>query len=122
MTPPCHTFPASQLPLEIQINLDGKKRKTEKGKDIDLRACELLSLLQYSCQVDHPNQRDSRVRCYPVERWFRRCNDKKGTFMVETTAWESQETPTATPTDAQAKHRTTTHWHDGNKTDYFPSD
>lgn len=52
-----------------------------------------------------------------------RCNDKKGSFMVETTAWEG--TPPATTTspeaDTQFKHRNTTHWHDGDKTGYFSS-
>lgn len=72
MTPPCHTFPASQLPLQIQTSVEGKKRKTEGGKNIDLSACELLSLVQYSCRVEQPNQPNSPVLCYPVQRWFRR--------------------------------------------------
>lgn len=72
MTPPCHTFNASELPLQIQSNVNGKKRKTEGGKDIDLKACELLSLMQYHCSIEHPQQRDSPVVCYPVQRLFRR--------------------------------------------------
>lgn len=72
MTPPCHSFPASQLPLHIQSNLDGKKRKTASGRDIDLNECELLSLLQYNCRVDRPDQPDSPVRCYELEKLFRR--------------------------------------------------
>lgn len=72
MTPPCHSFPASQLPLQIQAGVDGRRRKTDGGKPIDLGACELLSLVQYSCEVEHPKQRGSPVRCYPVQRWFRR--------------------------------------------------
>lgn len=72
MTPPCHNFHASQLPLQIQLGLDGKRRKTEGGKPIDLRACELLSLVQYDCRVERPAHRESVVRCYPVQRWFRR--------------------------------------------------
>lgn len=72
MTPPCHSFPASQLPLQVQVDVNGKKRKTERGKNIDLNACPLLSLVQYKCNVERPQQRDSAVRCYPLERWFRR--------------------------------------------------
>lgn len=39
--------------------------------------------------------------------------------MVETTAWEG--TPLATATTTTHPRNDTTHWHDGNKTDYFPS-
>lgn len=72
MTPPCHSFSASQLPEKIQVDAQGKKRKTVGGNNIDLHACELLSLVQYNCKVEHPEQRDSPVLCYPVQRWFRR--------------------------------------------------
>ncbi|KAL2291965.1 hypothetical protein FJTKL_10661 [Diaporthe vaccinii] len=130
MTPPCPNFHPSQLPQQIQFSIDGKKRKTEGGKDIDLKACELLGLLQYDCSVEHPQRQDSSVKCYPVQRWFRRCQDKKGSFTVETTAWEGT-TAAIAPSTASASalgsstqstpeaQSTTTHWHDGNKTDYF---
>lgn len=72
MTPPCPNFHPSQLPQQIQFGKDGKKRKTESGKDIDLTACELMGLLQYDCSVEHPQRQDSSVKCYPVQRWFRR--------------------------------------------------
>lgn len=72
MTPPCRSFPASQLPVQIQVDGDGKKRKTGGGKGVDLNACELLSMMQYNCKVEHPEQPNSPVRCYPVQRWFRR--------------------------------------------------
>lgn len=72
MTPPCPSFHASQLPLHVQSDVNGKKRKTEGGKDIDLKACELFNLLQYHCSIENPHQRDSPVVCYPVQRWFRR--------------------------------------------------
>ncbi|KAI1331640.1 hypothetical protein F5Y16DRAFT_239984 [Xylariaceae sp. FL0255] len=88
MTPPCRVFSASQLPKEIQLD-EGKKRK---GRAIDLSACELLSMVQYDCQIDNPEMNNSPVRCWPVQRWFRRCQDRKGTFMVETTMWEGRET------------------------------
>lgn len=73
MAPPCHQFSSASLPSQIQLDLDGKKRKTENGKRIDLaKDCELLSMVQYECHVDHPELRDSPVRCYEVLRWFRR--------------------------------------------------
>ncbi|KAH8785253.1 hypothetical protein F5883DRAFT_84365 [Diaporthe sp. PMI_573] len=124
MTPPCPNFHPSQLSQQIQFNIDGRKRKTETGKDIDLKACELMGLLQYHCSVEHPQRQDSSVVCYPVQRWFRRCQDKKGSFSVETTAWEGSSavtSPSTTSANAPVSTQvqpTTTHWHDGNTTDY----
>ncbi|KAI0018675.1 hypothetical protein F4780DRAFT_750547 [Xylariomycetidae sp. FL0641] len=86
MTPPCRVFSASELESEIQVN-DGRRRK---GGRIDLSACELFSMVQYDCQIDHPERPSSAVRCWQVQRWFRKCRDKKGPFMVETTKWEDQ--------------------------------
>ncbi|KAI0146288.1 hypothetical protein GGR57DRAFT_291725 [Xylariaceae sp. FL1272] len=86
MTPPCRVFQAQELAKEIQID-DGKRRK---GGKIDLSACELLSMTQYDCQIDDPKVPDSNVQCWPVQRWFRRCQDKKGSFLVETTMWEEK--------------------------------
>jgi len=72
MTPPCHSFPAGQLSEKVRVDVNGRKRKTVDGREIDLKGCELLGLMQYSCAVDHPEVRDSPVRCWPVQRWFRR--------------------------------------------------
>lgn len=69
MAPPVATFPASDLPLAAQSNLRGRKRK---GFDGDLKACELLEMLQYNCGVEEPGKRDSVVRCWPVVKLFRR--------------------------------------------------
>ncbi|RYP44197.1 hypothetical protein DL768_009313 [Monosporascus sp. mg162] len=88
MAPPCRVFEASALPHEIQMDYQGRRRKTEGGAPIDLSACELLAMTQYECQIDRPEVGNSPVRCWPVQRWFRRCRDKKGSFMVETTKWE----------------------------------
>ncbi|KAI1734139.1 hypothetical protein F4680DRAFT_454232 [Xylaria scruposa] len=89
MSPPCRVFPASQLQAEVQLD-DGKRRK---GSKIDLSACELLSMVQYDCQIDRPDLANSPVRCWPVQRWFRRCQDRKGMFTVETTMWERRTSP-----------------------------
>ncbi|KAH8687751.1 hypothetical protein BGZ60DRAFT_15485 [Tricladium varicosporioides] len=88
MAPPLEIFPAKDLPYRAQANVYGTKRK---GFDGDLKKCELMEMLQYDCQVEEPKRRDGVVRCWPVERWFRRCQDREGTFMVETTAWEGRE-------------------------------
>ncbi|OAA61942.1 hypothetical protein SPI_04801 [Niveomyces insectorum RCEF 264] len=117
MTPPCYTFPASELTEHVQLDVHGRTRKMPLGpapdgsssssgggggsarqpanrhRDIDLaRDCTLLSsLVQYSCTVLRPERRDSPVQCWPVQRLFRRCQDRAGYFMVETTAWEGSE-------------------------------
>ncbi len=77
MAPPCRVFQASDLPREIQFD-QGKRRKMVDGtgnnnnRKIDLSACELFSMTQYDCQIDRPEINDSPVRCWPVQRWFRR--------------------------------------------------
>lgn len=87
MTPPLEAWSARELPDRVQGTVMGKKRK---GFDGDLEGCDLLELLQYRCGVEEPRTRDSLTRCWPVERLFRRCKDRNGTFMVETTAWEGR--------------------------------
>lgn len=73
MAPPCHSFPVKELPLAVQANLDGRLRKTEDGRRIDLlRDCELLKLLQYECVVTNPELHSSPIQCWPVQRLFRR--------------------------------------------------
>jgi len=99
MAPLLETWPASQLPERAQISLKGTKRK---GWDGDLKGCELLKMMQYRCEAEDEGgvkgrggperwKRDGLVRCWEVERLFRRCKDRDGTFMVETTAWEGTE-------------------------------
>ncbi len=69
MPPFIETFPSTEAPLRAKFNEKGKKRKGFNG---DLRACELLELLQYECRVEEPKSRHSVTRCFPVERLFRR--------------------------------------------------
>lgn len=78
MTPPCQSFPASELPARVQNDVHGRRRKhdTINGSPtphrVDLAACELLQMLQYKCQVQNPVLRSSPVQCFPVQRLFRR--------------------------------------------------
>jgi hypothetical protein len=73
MAPPCPNFPTRQLTAAAQIGADGKIRKTEDGRRIDLaKDCELFGLVQYECIVQQPALVDSPVQCWPVQRWFRR--------------------------------------------------
>lgn len=70
-------FSAEELPAKIQVDLNGRKRKLPELPDgrtkLDLRKdCELLSLLQYSCTVDRPEEPGSSVQCWPVPRMFRK--------------------------------------------------
>lgn len=136
MTPPVHSFPAVDLPLQVQLDATGRVRKSENGQPISLTGCELLSLVQYDCSVDHPEIRNSPVRCWPVQRWFRRyefwcsadgwlvklkqranscclsvcrCQDKKGSFTVETTAWEGSALASTTKPE-ESKPKQVEHW------------
>ncbi|KAF4465639.1 hypothetical protein FALBO_7511 [Fusarium albosuccineum] len=89
---PCQVFHASELPERIQADLSGRKRKLDRGiRNVDLNGCELLEMLQYKCEIKEPVKWDSPVQCYAVERLFRKCKDRKGTFTVETTAWEGKD-------------------------------
>ncbi|KAI8718618.1 hypothetical protein NCS52_00641100 [Fusarium sp. LHS14.1] len=93
---PCQVFHASELPERVQTDLKDRKRKLESGvRNVDLTGCELLEMLQYKCEIKEPVKWDSPVQCYAVDRLFRKCKDRKGTFMVETTAWEGRDYPEA---------------------------
>ncbi|OBR07913.1 hypothetical protein CH63R_09434 [Colletotrichum higginsianum IMI 349063] len=94
MAPPCNVFPVSKLELHVQADVKGKKRKLPGGADVDLTKCALKEMTQYRCFIDDPKSRDSPVRCWPIHRLFRQCQDKKGTFTVETTAWEGSSSNT----------------------------
>jgi len=85
MTPPVESWPVNELKSRVRANEKGDWRK---GFDGDLKKCELLELLQYNCSVENPQKPQSQIQCWPVERLFRRCKDQRGSFTVETTAWE----------------------------------
>ncbi len=73
MSPPCQSFPVKDLPVLAQVGVNGKLRKTESGKRTDLvKDCELMGLLQYECLVVRPEERNSPIQCWPVQRLFRR--------------------------------------------------
>ena len=70
---PRPSFPVSELPAKIQQDVHGRRRKLEgAARRIELEDCELLSMFQYNCEVKHPVTQDSPIKCYPVERLFRR--------------------------------------------------
>lgn len=73
MTPPCHSFPALELSLRAQEDMNGRRRKFELGtRKVDLSTCDLFKMMQYKCEVLHPVSRDSPVQCFVVERFFRK--------------------------------------------------
>lgn len=73
MAPPCHSFSASELPARVQQDGTGRRRKLENGTQrIDLAQCELFRMMQYNCDVQEPVTPSSVVRCYPIERLFRK--------------------------------------------------
>ncbi|TDZ21825.1 hypothetical protein Cob_v005249 [Colletotrichum orbiculare MAFF 240422] len=88
MPPPCVAFSASELPLRVHADAKGKKRKLLGAEDVDLSQCALRLLTQFRCLVQNPAADGSPVGCWPVQRLFRLCEDKQGTFAVETTSWE----------------------------------
>ncbi|KAA8564926.1 hypothetical protein MFRU_008g02240 [Monilinia fructicola] len=90
MTPPLLPFSPLNLPSEAALSANSTYRK---GFDGNLKNCELLELFQYNCDLQKNKSGrigDERIVCQPVERLFRRCKDRKGTFMVETTVWEGE--------------------------------
>ncbi|KAI9167294.1 hypothetical protein HJFPF1_03420 [Paramyrothecium foliicola] len=116
MTPPCQSFAASDLPRMIQLDARGRRRKladdagprSSSNNRVDLGSCELLRMLQYKCEVERPLTKASAVRCFPVDRLFRRCQDKKGSFMVETTAWEGTQQPPNSGNSGNSGHEEST--------------
>ena len=78
MAPPEHVFPVSQLPERVHAQLDkaGKPRSRKLPRDFDLRKCDLMELVQYSCtpmEESIPLQLEGKQQqCWPVVRLFRR--------------------------------------------------
>jgi len=87
MAPPVQRWSAEELPERVQTKAEILSDRRRKER-IDLQHCQLMELLQYHCRVEEPNRRNSRVLCEPIQRLFRKCSDRNGPFMVETTAWE----------------------------------
>ncbi|PHH71549.1 hypothetical protein CDD80_5145 [Ophiocordyceps camponoti-rufipedis] len=84
MAPPCEPFPASKLPLMVQRDVHGRRRKPDPAVGpVNLESCELLRMVQWN-QLEF-------TKFVAVERLFRRCKDRKGYFLVETTAWEDRD-------------------------------
>lgn len=69
MTPPVESFPASQLKQRVESTADGRR---QKGEMVDLRDCELLEMVQYSCKLRRDPGGEAMISCKPIMRLFRR--------------------------------------------------
>lgn len=79
MAPPVEAFPAFQLPDRVQITTKYRRRK----KPVDLLKCDLMEMVQYSCNVEKdPRGGRGVIRCEPLVRLFRRFVDASITFRV----------------------------------------
>ncbi|EED12197.1 conserved hypothetical protein [Talaromyces stipitatus ATCC 10500] len=86
MAPLVPIFPTDDLQSRVQIIHRGFKEKRRKGEPIDLHKCELMEMVQYSCNPPEEGiLPPGVVMCKPIVRLFRRC---AGGLTVETTSWE----------------------------------
>lgn len=73
MAPLVPIFPTEDLPSRVQIVHRGFKEKRRKGEPIDLQKCELMELVQYSCNPPEEGiLAPGVVKCKPIVRLFRR--------------------------------------------------
>ena len=75
MAPPMQPFHVAELPTAIQSVPVEYKLKRRKVRDFNLENCELLEMVQFSC--DPPEVRlkkpvNAPIHCEPVVRLFRR--------------------------------------------------
>lgn len=69
MAPPVEAFGTCELPERVQITVQGRRRK----ESIDLRKCELLEMVQYSCHLEGGKKgQQPDIKCEPIVRMFRR--------------------------------------------------
>ncbi|CAD6499535.1 BgTH12-03646 [Blumeria graminis f. sp. triticale] len=88
MAPFMMSFAARDLASQVGSECT---RKKIRGTAVQLDQGERLELLQYECTAD-----GKTVVCRPVERFYRRFQTGKKSWMIETTAWEN-------PTDGGTK-------------------
>lgn len=73
MAPLCHVFHAENLPDNVNTIRVNFKEKRRKGPAVNLKECQLLEMVQYSCNppsVDIPQP--GVITCQPITRLFRR--------------------------------------------------
>jgi hypothetical protein len=62
-------------PFSSQIEYKSRRNRRRK-KPVDLQKCELVEMVQYSCDIAK-DERDGGtvIKCEPIVRLFRRCVD-----------------------------------------------
>ncbi|CAI7657227.1 unnamed protein product [Penicillium manginii] len=86
MAPLVPCFNAETLPEHVNTIKRNFQDKRRKGPDVNLKECQLLEMLQYSCNPPQEEiPKPGVIVCKPVVRLFRRC---AGGLTVETTSWE----------------------------------
>ncbi|PYH76194.1 hypothetical protein BO82DRAFT_359379 [Aspergillus uvarum CBS 121591] len=86
MAPLVPVFHAETLPEHVNISTKNFQEKRRKGGPVDLEKCQLLEMVQFSCNPPQGGiPKPGVIVCQPVVRLFRRC---AGGLTVETTAWE----------------------------------
>ena len=86
MSPPIESFPAFQLPDRVQVTTKNRRRK----RLVELQKCELMEMVQYSCDVEKDKGGASVIKCQPLVRLFRRwvdINFYQRHFPVPMTDW-----------------------------------
>ncbi len=68
MAPPVEVFPANQLQDRVQVTTKNRRRK----KPIDLKNCDLMEMVQYSCEVEKDERGRAVIKCEPLVRLFRK--------------------------------------------------
>lgn len=80
MAPPIESFPVSELAQRVPhaaaaaAGGRGRRGKGGKGGGIELKKCELLEMVQFSCALEEGGRSDASkvIRCRPVVKLFRR--------------------------------------------------
>jgi Mitochondrial export protein Som1 len=68
MAPPIEPFPASKLPVCVQITTGKMGQPTFRDNRVDLKKCKLLEMEQFHCEMKSKDL----VVCEPIVRLFRK--------------------------------------------------
>ncbi|KAF3390328.1 hypothetical protein F1880_009409 [Penicillium rolfsii] len=73
MAPLCQVFHAEELPHRVNTIQHNFKDKRRKGPAVNLKECQLLEMVQYSCNPPSEGiPQPGVVKCQPITRLFRR--------------------------------------------------
>jgi hypothetical protein len=73
MAPLVPVFSPTDLPDRVQFVQSGFREKRRKGGAVDLEKCQLMEIVQYSCNPPEEGiQAPGVVKCKPIVRLFRK--------------------------------------------------